>query len=98
MSRKRWIYVKGEAIPAEEYQPEVSTGLMVMGDLPDFRSPIDGTVVSGRAGMREHCKRHDVVPSADLAGLPNKLAVTPPKSHRAEIRQTLINEFHKRGY
>ena len=44
----------------------------IQGDLPDFVSPIDGSVVHGRAGLRDHCARHDVVPSAELAGLPPK--------------------------
>jgi len=42
----------------------------IQGDLPDFVSPIDGRLYSGRAGLREHCIRHDVVPNADLKGLP----------------------------
>ena len=37
----------------------------IMGDLPDFVSPIDGTVVHGRAGLREHMKRHNVTGASD---------------------------------
>ena len=37
-----------------------------MGDLPDFVSPIDGTVVNGRAGLRAHNKRHNVTNPADF--------------------------------
>lgn len=44
----------------------------ITGDLPDFVSPIDGSVVRGRAGLRDHCARHNVVPTAELAGLPPK--------------------------
>lgn len=36
-----------------------------MPDLPDFVSPIDGTVVNGRAGLRAHNKRHNVTNPAD---------------------------------
>lgn len=36
-----------------------------MGDLPDFVSPIDGLVVHGRAGLRDHNKRHNVTNPAD---------------------------------
>lgn len=41
-----------------------------MPDLPDFVSPIDRKMYSGRAGLREHCKRHNVVPNEELKGLP----------------------------
>lgn len=47
-----------------------SGGVAFMPDLPDFVSPIDGKWYSGRSGLREHCKRHDVVPNNDLKGLP----------------------------
>ena len=33
----------------------------VMPDIEDFVSPVDGTVVSGRAQRREHCEEHDMV-------------------------------------
>lgn len=36
-----------------------------MPDLPDFVSPIDGKVVNGRKGLREHNKRHNVTNPAD---------------------------------
>lgn len=37
-----------------------------MPDLPDFVSPIDGKVVHGRAGLREHNKLHKVTNPADF--------------------------------
>lgn len=36
-----------------------------MPDLPDFVSPIDGKVVHGRRGLREHNKFHKVTNPAD---------------------------------
>lgn len=33
-----------------------SFGLMIMPDIPDFVSPVDGRVVHGRRGLREHNK------------------------------------------
>ena len=58
----------------------------IMPDLPDFVSPIDGRSYSGRAGLREHCRRHNVVPNADLKGLPT---LTANSEHRSaqEVRQ-----------
>ena len=65
----------------------------VMGDIPDFVSPIDGSVVSGRAGLREHCKRHDVVPTAELKGLPVGRPQYQPD--RAAIREQLKQQLYK---
>ena len=80
MPRSRWIYINGEAINADDHEAlararghsEPTGRMSIMPDLPDFVSPIDGKLYSGRAGMREHCQRHNVVPTADLAGLPPK--------------------------
>lgn len=71
----------------------------VMGDLESFVSPIDGTVVSGRAGLREHCRKHHVVPTAELAGLPFKQAnhVAPPsEAYREQTRQTIADVINSR--
>lgn len=40
-------------------------GMLVVGDLEDFVSPVDGKVVHGRAGLREHDKRHGTTNVAD---------------------------------
>lgn len=40
-------------------------GVMVMPDIEPFVSPIDQSVVSGRAALREHNKRHGVTNAAD---------------------------------
>lgn len=68
---------------------------MVMPDLPEFVSPIDGRTYSGRAGMREHCRLHDVVPTRELAGLPPKYSATAPTVDRAGIRSELIKQIYK---
>lgn len=70
--REVWVYPDaGE--PYLKGSANYSTtrpGFSVMSDLPDFKSPIDGKIYSGRTGMREHNSAHNVVPTADLAGLP----------------------------
>lgn len=72
-------------------------GPIVMGDLPSFVSPIDGSLVNGRAGLREHCARHNVVPTADLAGLPPKPMILPtPDSHREQTRRTMAEIINSR--
>ena len=37
-----------------------------MPDIPDFVSPIDGRVIKGRKGLREHNKQHNVTNIADF--------------------------------
>jgi hypothetical protein len=72
-----------------------------MPDLPDFVSPIDGKLYSGRAGMRDHCARHDVVPNADLKGLKPLTAnsdMRTPEQKRASDqhrKQLIINQVNK---
>lgn len=98
MSKKAWVFVGGKMIPKEEYQQEPQHGITVIPDIQPFRSTVDGSLITGRAALRDHNKRNNVVQTADLRGLPPKLSAQAPKSDRAAIRQTLINEFNKRGY
>jgi hypothetical protein len=96
--RSSWVYDKelGKLVPKDEFYQNIQTsGIMVIPDLPSFVSPIDRKIYSGRAGMREHCKIHDVVPTSELKGLPTKPAVMEHKYDPA-LKQTLINEFHRR--
>jgi hypothetical protein len=37
-----------------------------MPDIPEFVSPVDGSVITGRAALREHNKRHNVTNVADF--------------------------------
>ena len=69
MTKSSWI-VNPEPpynlIPKDEYIPKKERGLMIMPDLPDFVSPIDGTIVKGRKGYREHCREHNVTGASDF--------------------------------
>lgn len=92
------LYEKGtEPIRRQEY----GSGPAIVGDQPDFVSPIDGRVYSGRAGMRDHCARHDVVSNRDLVGLPTLKTNSDfrsPEQKRASVEQRkriLINEVNK---
>lgn len=96
MPRRSWVQINGKLYErgVDEIPDDPrSKSSAVYGDLPDFVSPIDGSVVSGRAGMREHCKKHDVVPTADLAGLPHRRPDTMPD--RNEIREIIARQLYK---
>jgi hypothetical protein len=73
-------------------------GPTILPDLPDFVSPIDGSVVRGRRGIRDHCARHNVVPTAELKGLPPAQAVTPYRPDREAIRGKIIETIERKGY
>ena len=92
------LYERGVDVIPEQVAGRDGVGAgspTVMGDLPDFVSPIDGSVVRGRAGMREHCKKHGVVPTADLKGLPFKQAVQEYQPDRAGIRDAIRRAVYK---
>jgi hypothetical protein len=72
MTRRSYVQIDGVLYEkgTEPGTSGIGTGPSILPDLPDFVSPIDGRSYSGRTGLREHCRRHDVVPNADLKGLP----------------------------
>ena len=93
MARKSYVQIGLELVDKEDYAAiqrarghrSSTTSYTVMPDLPDFVSPIDGKTYSGRTGLREHCATHNVVPMADLAGLPPKPAYQLPTPSRREV-------------
>lgn len=88
------LYDKSKPLPdGVEPTSRAPQSATFLPDLPDFKSPIDGTIVRGRAGLREHCSKHNVVPTADLAGLPNKQAVSEYKPDKQAIRQELARHI-----
>lgn len=61
--RFRQIKVNGEwlLVDASTYQESDINAPFVMGDTPDYTSPIDGRLISGRKQRREDLKRHGCV-------------------------------------
>ena len=101
MAKQSFIQIGGKLIDKSTLVYQDAQGApAILGDVPDFVSPIDGTLVSGRAGLREHCRRHDVVPTADLAGLPPKPFVNAELSreYREQTRQVIADVVNSRGY
>jgi hypothetical protein len=54
MARKSYVQVDGVLYEKGTEPVSQSGAPVILGDLPDFISPIDGTIVRGRPGMREH--------------------------------------------
>lgn len=54
-----------ELVEVTEQRSEPAAPL-VMGDIPPFVSTVDGSIISGRAALREHNKRHGVTNAADF--------------------------------
>lgn len=105
MTKACWVYPFDGGEPyLKGSRPErmpASKGVVILSDLPDFVSPIDGKQYSGRAGLRDHCARHDVVPTADLKGLPllqynsDMRSVDQKRKDAAERKRLVINEVDK---
>ena len=104
---KTWVYARDGRVfekdspEYEAYLDERRSGApMIAKDEGEFVSPIDGKVYCGRAGMREHNKRHDVVNNRDLVGLPTGISgkhVSTP-GERRELRETIIESAKMKGY
>jgi hypothetical protein len=102
MARKSYVQIDGRLYDKDSLRGSGTPGApAILGDLPDFVSPIDGQVVSGRAGLRDHCRRHGVVPTAELKGLPPKpvnLPYQPTQQERQQTRQVMADIINSRGY
>ena len=55
-------------IPRNEYVRPKEIQHSIFGDIESFVSPIDGTVITGRKGYDEHCRKHNVINSAEFDG------------------------------
>jgi hypothetical protein len=101
MTRETWVFPSDGSPAYRAGERERTIGMTILPDLPDFVSPIDGKRYSGRAGMREHNLRHNVVPNADLKGLPVLQAnsdTRSPEQRRASEqhrKETIIRQVHQ---
>jgi len=91
MTRTSYVQINGVLYEkgTEPRRDDFRTGPNVLPDLPDFVSPIDGRLYSGRRGLRDHCDRHNVVPNADLKGLPT-LTVNSNQRHPDDVRRDKV--------
>ena len=68
MSR-RWIQHPEtlELIPRDEYVRPATKTAYILGDIENYVSPLDGSVISDRRKHREHMQKHGVVPSQEFS-------------------------------
>ena len=83
--KKTYVFDResGKVVPKEEKARQHFHE--VMGDLKeDFRSPVDGTMITSRSQWREHNRRNDVI---DVG---NDSSVMNPKRHVHRPNETQI--------
>jgi len=91
--RKRWIYVNGQAIPAEEYEAQPQTaGFFVMDDLKPYKSMITGEMIEGRAAHRAHLKQHNKVEVGDAFDKATPRPYTAP----AGLKETIARQVYEK--
>lgn len=69
MSRRSWIYIDGKAYEkgVDALPQQDKDGLMIIGDIEPFVSPITGEVIRGRNHLRQHMKEHGVTHFRDYS-------------------------------
>jgi hypothetical protein len=100
-ARKGWIYHADGTVTekgAGGSQAEGSAGPAIFGDEGSFVSPIDGKTYSGKAGMREHNRIHNVVNNRDLVGLPYETMNREYKPDRKATRAAIVEALKSKGY
>ena len=71
----RWRQTKDEAtgkyvlVPIDDaaIQRDIDRGIIVKGNFDNFRSPIDGSIISSQRQYEDHCRKHNVVPAAEFS-------------------------------
>lgn len=103
MPGRGWVYTpdgrvieKGTAEHVE-YLAGKSQTFMIAPDEGSFISPIDRKEYSGKAGMREHNRIHNVVNNRDLVGLPTLTTQTHRPPDRKAVRGAIVEAMKQKG-
>lgn len=103
--RRTYVYdpTTKEMVDKSTYiDPQIERGHMVFGDLPDLLSPIDGKVIHGRAGMRQHNKMHNVTFTEDFKDqwkrqAKERTAVFEGKNDKNQRREAIARSLERLG-
>jgi hypothetical protein len=69
------------------------SGIMVMRDIGEYKSVVDGTNITSRSHHREHIRRHDLV---EVGNERVRQQEIKPQNVRADIQRTL-HQLRDRG-
>ena len=107
MPRQSYIYDERlkKMVPKAEYYAglEAADFPMIQPDIQPFKSIIDGEVISSRRDLRNHMRKHDVVPTAEFSAewhraAGRRIRNTPPsRSAAAAERRTPARRRRWRG-
>lgn len=90
--RKRWIYVRGEPIPAEEYVPEPKADYHVMPDIGGYQSMVDGSWIGSRSTHKEHLRQHHLIEIGDQT---HHLKPYGQYQSPAGLKETVVREVQR---
>lgn len=85
LTRRTWVYVDGVAY--EKGVDSIPSTYTIMPDIAPFRSSVDGTMITGRASLREHNLRNNVVQTEELKGLPVRQANPEYSLSKKEVQE-----------
>ena len=62
-----WVQVDGKLVPRNEVARVHDDAPYVQGDIEEFKSPINGQVITSRSHLRKHMNEHGVTDSRDYS-------------------------------
>ena len=82
MSRVTYVLRDGELVEKSKAAPlpTQARSLFAMSDIAEFRSPIDGSIISSRSQLRDHQRKHNVIQAGDDPSLYRK-----PKAYESDM-------------
>jgi len=84
MARFRWIYINGEAIPADDATEKITPMHYIMPDIKPYRSMATGEIIEGRRQHREMLK------ATNCIEIGNEKQVNRPRTPPPGLKETLI--------
>lgn len=96
MTRKSWIQIDGKLIPKDEYYGDnrrMADVPYVLPDIEPFQSSVDGSLISSRAHLREHNRKHDVVQYAEFS--PDYIQRKVKERQQRMLGQTREDKAHR---
>lgn len=93
MTRETYVLRKGKLVPKRLASPHPHAGkrsLNALSDITEFRSTVDGSVISSRSHLRDHNRAHGVVQVGNER-LGRRMEPTPP------VMPDLLDAVRKHG-